>query len=188
MVIEVNIETCLQEGLTASQFVFLSLLWQKKVNTALAMRKIDPDLHKSLPNLVERGYLMTTDKSFIIDRKKCNELFGVSEDSDFWEFFSTFPLKVNSKGASRALRALDPNSKNAMEARAKYKDRVKSKAMHRHVMACLNAEMEQRRRSGSLQYMQNILTWLNQRTWQMSEYLLQVEQPKVEPRHGEGLV
>jgi len=188
MVVEVNIESCLEMSITASQYVFLNLLWQKKVNTAKSLFVKDQSLKDSIPDLLDRGFLIKTGASFVIERKACGRIFGSSEDQDFWEFFSTFPLKVSANGSTRALRALDPNSKNALDARSKYKARVKTKAMHRHVMACLNAEMEQKRRSNSLGYMQNIVTWLNQSTWQLSEYLLQNEQPKATKKHGEGLV
>lgn len=188
MVIEVNIESCLNYKITPGQYVLLNLLWQKKTNTATALLKDDASLRESIKDLTDRGYILKTGASFIIERKKCNELFGLSEDQDFWEFFSTFPLKVSSKGTTRPLRAQDPSSKNALEARSKYKARVKTKAAHRHVMACLEAELDQKRRSNSLGFMQNILTWLNQSTWQLSEYLLKNEQPKVIQKHGEGLV
>jgi len=189
MLIEVNTETCVQNNLTPSQFVFLALLWQKETDVALEILSKDSSLKDSIKDLLDRGFLMMISNRYIIERKKCNELFGESEDSDFWEFFSTFPLKVMSNGTSRPLRAQDPNSKNALEARAKYKAKVKSKAMHKHVMACLNAELDNRKRSNKLGYMQNIITWLHQQTWQMSEYLLKSENPKyVAPKHGEGLV
>ena len=180
MVIEVNIDTCLDRQITVSQFAFLSLLWQKKSNTAIALIKKDAGLGASIKDLVDKGYLIASDKSYVIERKNCNALFGLTDDQDFWQFFSTFPLKVSADGTT--------SSKNAMDAKSKYKTKVKSKAMHKHVMACLNAEMEQKRRSGKLKYMQNILTWLNQNTWQLSEYLLKNEQPKAIQRHGEGLV
>ncbi len=188
MVIEVNIESCLNYEITASQYVFLNLLWQKKNNTVAAVLKNDPSLNKSIEDLKSRGYILGVSGGFIIERKKCNELFGTSDDDDFWEFYSTFPLKVGSGGSTRPLRAQDPKSKNATEARSKYKARVKSKAAHRHVMACLKAEIEQKRQAGNLGYMQNILTWLNQSTWQLSEYFLKTEQPKVIQKHGERLV
>lgn len=188
MIVEVDVQVCLDSKLTISEFVFLSLLWQKKANTAIELMKNDIGLQKSIPDLHKRGYLIVKDKLWIIDRKKCNLLFGKREDSDFWEFFSTYPMKVSLNGATRVLRAQDPNSKNAIEAMGKYKARVKSKAMHRHVMACLNAELEQKKRSNKLGYMQNIITWLNQQSWQMSEYLLKNEQPKVETKHGEKLI
>lgn len=189
MLIEVNTETCVQNDLTPSQFVFLALLWQKETTTALELLSKDLSLKDSIKTLLDRGFLIMIGSRYIIERKKCNELFGESEDSDFWEFFSTFPLKVTSNGTSRPLRAQDPNSKNALEARAKYKARVKSKAMHKHVMACLNAELDNKRRSGKLGFMQNIITWLHQNSWQMSEYLLKSENPKnVVPKHGEELV
>jgi len=188
MVVEVNIESCLNYKISPGQYVLLNLLWQKKTNTAVELLKVDPSLKDSVKDLTDRGYILKTGASFIIERKKCNDLFGLSEDQDFWEFFNTFPLKVSSKGSTRPLRAQDPGSKNALEARSKYKARVKTKAAHRHVMACLEAEMDQKRRSNNLGYMQNILTWLNQSTWQLSEYLLKNEQPKVVEKHGEGLV
>lgn len=188
MVIEVNIGSCLSYGITASQYVFLNLLWQKKNNTAVAVLKNDPNLKESIESLQSKGYIVGSGKSLIIERKKCNELFGLSDDDDFWEFYSTFPLKVGMGGSTRALRAQDPKSKNAKEARSKYKARVKSKAAHRHVMACLEAEIAQKKQAGNLVYMQNIITWLNQETWQLSEYLLKHEQPKVIQKHGEGLI
>ena len=188
MVVEVNIETCLEMSLTASQYVFLNLLWQKKNNSAISIIKSDLALKESIPDLLDRGFLIKTANAFIIERKACNKIFGTAEDADFWDFFSTFPLKVTMNGATRPLRALVLNSKNALDARSKYKAKVKTKAMHRHVMACLAAEMEQKKRANNLGYMQNILTWLNQSSWQLSEYLLKNEQPKAIKRHGEGLV
>ena len=188
MLIEVNIESCMEHGITVSEYAFLQLLWQKKNKTAALYLEVDPVLKRSMPRLSDKGFIIWNGKSIMLVRPKCNEVFGLSDDTDFWEFFNTFPLKVSSNGTSRALRASDPASKNALEARSKYKARIKTKTAHRHVMACLNAELEEKVKSKKLGFMQNILTWLNQNTWQLHEYLLKSEKPKAAQKYGEGLV
>ena len=187
MLIEVNIGSCIANGITASEYCFLQLLWQRKVNTAIGYKEVDTNI--DINRLIKLGYLLYyNEKGFCIDQKKCNELFGLV-DGHFWEFYSTFPLVGGVGSKTRSLRSADPRSKNALDAKSKYSSCIKTKPAHKHVMACLRAEIQQRTQAGTLVYMQNILTWLNQRTWQLSEYLLKSEEPKNKgPKHGEGLI
>lgn len=187
--IEIDIGQCLEEELTPSQYCYLKLLWEKNLDAARALYFNDKGLRDSMDHLIELGYVMffSEETGYSIDKKKCNELFGF-EESKFWELFSSYPLKVpDGRGGYRVLRTRDPETKEAKEALKKYKKAIKSNRRHEKVMKCLNLELDSKKRTNSMQFMQQLITWLNQRTWEKYEPLLE-DKPKEDERYGEDII
>ena len=189
MNIVIDIRECLSEGLTPSQYCYIRLLWEGRRELAKDLYYNDAGLRENMEALIKTGYVLfySEDTGFSIDKKKCDDLFNFTK-SNFWEVFSSYPIKVNDgAGGVRILRARSPDSKDAQTALKKYQAIVKTKVAHKKVLRCLELELENRKKSNSLSYMQQLITWINQRTWEKYEELLEEEKPK-EDNHGERLV
>ncbi len=190
MIVEINTSKLIEEGLTSDQYVLLYLIWEKKSAVASHLLKNNQALVKSLPDLVEKKYLLKFDSStIIIDRKKVQQLIGLKVDF-FWELFNTYPAKVFTGGSNRVLRALSHDSWDAKTCKKKYESKIKTLAKHEHVMDCLNAELNERRKRNSMEYMQQLITWINQSSWEKSEVLLESQTVNKlnGDRYGEGLI
>ena len=190
MIVEINTEQLIKEGLTSSQYVLLCLIWQNNYAEAALILQNDQGLVNSLPELVEKKFVLKLEKTtIIIDRKKVQALLELKDDF-FWELYNTYPAKVFVKGGNRTLRSLSHDSWDAKTCKRKYEAKVKTLAKHEHVMACLEAELaERRRKRDGMAYMQNFETWINQSSWEKSEPLLESKTlSKIQPRYGEGLV
>jgi hypothetical protein len=189
MNVTVDIRDCLSEGLSPSQYCYLRLLWEKKLELAKDLYYNDSGLRSSMEEMIKTGYILyySEETGYSVDKKKCDDLFNFTP-SDFWEVFTTYPIKVNDgAGGVRVLRARSHESKDAKTAFKKYQAVIKTKVAHKKVLKCLELELENRIKSNSLSYMQNLITWINQRTWEKYEALLEEEKPK-EDKHGERLV
>lgn len=187
--IEIDIDECVEVGLTPSQYCYVKLLWEKKFDLARKLWYNDPGLQKTMDDLFDLGYVLffSEDTGYSIDKKKCDELFKFNK-SNFWEIFTTYPLKVNDgAGGIRVLRAASTESKDAKMALKKYEACIKTNSAHKKVLACLELELENKKKSSSLSYMQLLSTWINQRTWEKYEVLLEEEKPKGD-KHGEKLI
>jgi hypothetical protein len=173
MLIEMNVNTLLANGMTATEFTMLTLLWEKKENTAREYFKIDDTAKTAVQQLLNKKYIVRFDsKGYSVNRTKCIELFGL-EKSHFWELYNTYPLKVSNGRSVRVLRTGSPHSEGAKVCLAKYKARIKTKARHDYVMRCLQAELSERKKGNSFKYMLALPTWLNQHHWEKYEYLLE---------------
>jgi len=189
MLIEIDVAECLRRGISPTQYCYLKMLWDRNNTMAKQLYDIDSTSKDAIKNLVLSGYLLEVENSgVLLDRKKCEPLFKYTESS-FWELFNTFPIKVpNDGGGSRVLRASDPKSVDAQTAKKKYESVVKSRAVHEHVMRCLNIELEERKKANNLTYMNGLVVWINNCAWQKYESFLKDEKPKIEESYGQNLV
>ena len=128
----------------------------------------------SLKYLEDNDYIKITGFNQFELRDKSNQMFSPNSfNKMFYELLSTFPLKVPSyNGTYRVLRPKDPGANLNKVAKKKYFDIIKGKqGLHDKIIKSLNNELENRRNANSFMYMQNLITWLNQRTWEMYEDL-----------------
>jgi len=192
MIVEVNTEYLIQSQLTANQYIMLSLLYEGKRN-CFEYYLLTYDVQSELEDLSDKGYILnyaedTLVSNLIISREKTAKLFTYDE-SLFWELFGTYPIKVsNGNGGTRALRPTSHKSALTKKMKKKYEKKVKTKATHNHIMRCLQAEMWMRRKSDSLQYMQQLDVYLNQESWYNYEYLLEMSNEQKTNNYGQDLI
>ena len=180
MVIEVNVDSLINTKMSASQFIILILLYEQRINTLETYLASIPKSENELNRLKEENYLISWDplkgvNSIILDNKKTKDLIGL-EDSFFWELFSTYPIKVASKGGgARSLRPLSLTAKETLDCKKKYEKYLgkrTAKQKHEHVMKCLNAEL-----------------WVSNREEHNVLYLIDISNQSAKTeRYGEGLI
>lgn len=126
--------------------------------------------------LEDKGFIKVTGSTDFELRQKAVDLFTVSDPEKMWlEFLGTFPIKVPARnGGTRPLKVADPDSRANIKPKNKYISLIKNKPeVHTHIMAVLNAELEMRKQSGNMQYMNAIDAWLNQANYDKYAYLLE---------------
>jgi hypothetical protein len=181
MILELNLEYLYEFDLTPSQYIFLTLLNQQQYNTADKMVMKGKITTNDRMALIEKGYLLNTvftdSQSVILSKGKMALLFQQGEIEYFWELFSTYPIKVsgNNRGGTRILRPSSHDAKETKACKKKYEAYLgkDGKARHEHVMKCLDAELNLRRKDNSLGYMKNLVTYLNQQSWFSYEALIE---------------
>jgi hypothetical protein len=127
-----------------------------------------------------------TEKGFVISEKNCkfidtilsskmmNKLLGIrNEKINFWEFYSSYPIRVG----SRVLRAAGPDSKQALKHEKKYLRAVTTVEEHELAVRCLEAFVDSQKASGKLAYLPQMERILNNNMWETwSVYLKQEEE------------
>jgi len=99
---------------------------------------------------------------------KSKEMFG--ESDLFEEFYSLFPNYVETGIGRRAISAKDPNSISGKNTHDIWKRVTKNKpGLQKKIIECLKRELEHRRSTDSMSYLQGIDTWLRQATWEKWE-------------------
>jgi len=171
--IQIDVDKMIANDLTASQYLLLELLRTRKDNTIRTLLNKDKQYIQDIEILKSRQYILQMDKSgYIMNQKKLGALLDL-EDSNFWELFSTYPMKVHQANETRVLRNANPDSKQAKVCLEKYKRVIKTEGQHRHVMACLELELKKRKKEKKLGFMQLLTTWLNQQSWELYEGMLE---------------
>lgn len=129
-----------------------------------------------LEYLESKGFIKVTGSIDFELRQKAIDLFVVSDPDKMWlEFLGTFPIKVPARnGGTRPLKVSDPDSRANAKPKAKYLSLIKGNPdTHRKIMSVLNAELEMRKKSNNMQYMNAIDAWLNQANYEKYAYLLE---------------
>jgi hypothetical protein len=194
-VLNIETETLIKKSLTLNQYAILYLLYTKNYNTLSNLIKDGKGYEKDVQNLINRRYLLSDlryddiSKTFF-DKKKTKEIFSV-DDSLFWEFFSTYPIKVPGRnGGTRKLRSTGIDALETKNLKKKYESIVKDRnSVHKHIMRCLEAELLIRKKENTLQYMQGMSVYLNQNSWTRYEDVVeQMDQRKIVENYGEKLI
>ena len=98
----------------------------------------------------------------------------LKEDKAMFDmFYDQFPVYVmRPDGTKGFLRA------NINKCRKEYNRIIgKSKAMHEHLLKCLQYEIEDKMRTGKIGYMKTMWKWLTQHEWETIEEQMKVETP-----------
>lgn len=169
MVIQINTEFMLKAGLTGTQYMLLELLRTRKDKLIRQYIDFDPNGKKDILRLKELGFVLKMDKTgYLINQKEVSKVLDL-EDNFFWEIFSTYPIKVYNGNVTRILRNSSPDAKEAKECLKKYRSKVKTVAHHKRVLNCLEVELAMRKKEKNLGFMQKLVTWLNQSSWEQYE-------------------
>lgn len=149
------------------------------INEYLTLVKIKHDEeNKSFPfkpdgqselNLAERGFIKyDTDKQCYLLAENGRKVF--EGDDLFEEFFALYPNYVDTGLGRRAISAKDPNSISGKATHAIWNKVTKNKPqLQRKIIEALKRELEHRKSTNSMAYLQGIDTWLRQATWEKWE-------------------
>ena len=169
MVIQINTKFLIDAGLTCTQYMLLELLKARNNKLLRQYINIDGNAVKDLQVLKNLGYILKLDKTgYILDHKKIDSILNL-DDNKFWEIFGMYPIKVYNGNVTRILRSSSPDAKEAKECLRKYKAKVKTQVKHEHVVKCLEVELAMRKKEKNLGFMQKLVTWLNQNSWEQYE-------------------
>jgi len=185
MVINLDTDVLVEHGLTASEFIFLFLLFKKE--TDLIWKVCDDiDTH----GLEENGWMKKSGidlKDWTARQKFVNLNIGKT-DQMWYELCSRKPFKVpNGVGGNRILRAKDPDAITNTQARKLYSKLTKDNPeLHKKVLRCLEFQLKEMR--NNLQYLQNTETWIRRRTWEKYEHLLTEQEEEIQQVYGSKII
>ena len=179
MRLEIDVNWLVNNSLTPNSLLFLQSVKDKDWESVEKQLNWLSNTEKCL--MISHGYLLDPDKyeeypdiTKMQVTRKYEDL--ISENKvDFWnEFFANFPVKVPGRNPGTYRYVRMDNDK----VRKKYTSIVKGNiAVHKRILEGLNKELEVRKVANSMQYMNNLETWLNNRVWEM---YLNDEAPRVE--------
>jgi hypothetical protein len=172
---EVNLRKCRTLGISPNQYVMLMLIQERKFDVIKALFSKEEAFLIRL-NLTQKGFVISDENCKFIDtilsQKMMNKLLGIrNEKVNFWEFYSSYPIKVG----SRVLRSAGPDSKLAQKHEKKYIRAVKTVKEHELAVRCLNAFVDSQKASGKLAYLPQMERILNNNMWETWEPLLTQE-------------
>lgn len=151
--------------LTAEDFLFLICFFKDDYDSLreyIKHFKVTPEV---IISLVQRGFLETIDVSkgmkfsnFKIT-KKFVDIIQISEEDAFEELYALYPTSTTN---GRKLKGAKEQCKE------KYKRIVGGdKIKHQQVISALEAEIRHRVQTSQTDFQQMLITWLNQKTWEL---------------------
>lgn len=166
MIVEINTEILERFGITADDFLYLYLLHAKSYD-CLERLTLNPDTESlQTKGLIKLGEEL---RDHVV-RQTFLDMFQASFDQMWSELLSHFPLKVYNNGMMRVLRARDAQAKANAKPREKYRKVVgEDLVKHQFILKCLQNELELRKSTNTLGYMQMLSTWVNNYTWEKYE-------------------
>lgn len=192
---KVSLEEILKLNLTPNQYWILKLIYNR--NYLVIKQFLYEDIRKDLQKLLSLNYILDFNPDCLecmkINQVELDKLFKI-QDSLFWELLTNYPLKVpGNNGGTRVLHAVDVEAKENQTLKKKYEDIIKGKPdMHNHIVKCLKTEVYLKKKSNFLSSMQELKTWINQRTWEKYSHLI-IDVPntpsgEIKIKHGERLI
>lgn len=158
-----NINILISLDISADEYLFLDLL-QKSPSEVSKIRGL---LKLDLDKLSKKGYIRVTNGGEeIIVREHYLKRVRTDDDQMWVELCTNYPFKVPSpKGGYRILHTADPDAASNKKLKKKYIAIVSGKpGLHQEIMEALKEELRAQR--SSLQYLQNLETWLNNSGWE----------------------
>jgi hypothetical protein len=163
MVVEICTKSLKDFGITADEYLYLSLLQSGSHDVIDDLKLVVRLEVMQTKGLVKLGE--STDQHVV--RAKFSSPNATPFDQMWSELLSHFPLKVYANGGVRPLRAKDPNASTNKKARKQYEKYINGSVVkHKEVIRCLGVELDQRKKANNLGYMQMLSTWINQHTWE----------------------
>ena len=152
-------EIIIKYNLSPNQYFFLRAMFYGQ-----APYKIHIDEMKELD---ERSFILMNDESTMLI-KKGNDLFDKNEyiDKNFKEIWELYPSTTPN---GRILKPKSLNTQIGRKAFNKLKKHLTNYNTVEQIKNSLRNELKQRAKSGGLNYMKHINTWINQEAW--SEYV-----------------
>lgn len=158
--------------MSINQLVFLTLVLNENQSN-------NQDIHQFLSRISENEIQELVDSNIItVITSGDSKIYSISEDtrkhlkqdkSWFDEFYEVFPVYVTRPDGTKGfLRS------NINKCRREYNRIVgKSRAMHEHLIKCLQFEIDNKMITGKIGYMKTMWKWLTQREWEVTEEEMQ---------------
>lgn len=158
--------------MSVNQLVFLTLVLNENQSN-------NQDIHQFLSRISENEIQELVDSNIItVITSGDSKIYSISEDtrkhlkqdkSWFDEFYEVFPVYVTRPDGTKGfLRS------NINKCRKEYNRIVgKSRAMHEHLIKCLQFEIDNKMITGKIGYMKTMWKWLTQREWEVTEEEMQ---------------
>lgn len=158
----------LPEKINMNQLVFLSMVLDKNQKSNQSVRKIVSLISDDeISYLIQNGLVVSIERDGMKMYEASQKLKSfVKTPKDFFDlFYDTYPVYVvRPDGSKSYLRA------NVNKCRHHYNMIVgHSGAMARHLLECLEFELNKRKREGSLQYMKTMWKWIVNHEWEAIE-------------------
>lgn len=158
--------------MSINQLVFLTLVLNENQSN-------NQGIHQFLSRISENEIQELVDSNIItVITSGDSKIYSISEDtrkhlkqdkSWFDEFYEVFPVYVTRPDGTKGfLRS------NINKCRKEYNRIVrKSRAMHEHLIKCLQFEIDNKMITGKIGYMKTMWKWLTQREWEVTEEEMQ---------------
>jgi len=163
MIVQLDLEVLKAHNLSVNEWISLYLIHKNQAHYVFeTVGNVEFD------KLQEDGWLrmIGDDINDWVVRSKFKNLIENKGDQMWYELCKHLPFKVPGSGGYRVLRAKDPDARSNKKARKMYLDIVKSnKPLHDKIIKCVDIEV----RTTDIKYMQNIETWIRNRTWEKYE-------------------
>lgn len=174
MIVEINTDFLAEKLVNPTEYCYLYALFLKDFDAGSKVALLDGKVQLDPASLEKRGWIKIEGPTIQeVQLRQCAiDLFQTNSDVRWAELCNTFPYKVpNRTGGQRPLRSLDPNSKSNEKAKKRYLTVSKNGRtdLHERIMQGLQAELAERKKSNSMAFMQNIDTWLLNRTYEKYE-------------------
>jgi hypothetical protein len=183
MLIQIETENLIKEKITPNDYIILKLLFENQYSTLQKLFPITSTLIDNLKILEYESYLkMTVDEldwtkisTQIFLRQKTIDLFIVKQ-SAFLTWWNMYPTKVGIGNNVRVLKTFDADTNLGRKCKQKF-DRITGNdpIKEDQLIKGLEIELEIKKKSNSMQYMQLVDVWLNQETYQ--KYIHLIDQP-----------
>lgn len=172
--ITIPIELLTELGITINEYLILYSL------ACVSLSENFEYTTKQLVELEKKGYIKIMSNGICI-RYKLNKLFPSGEDPEdidlFEQWIDHYPTKVTKKtGGTRALSPANTDTILGKKLRKKWNLLFKKDIrLQQKAVDVLEAEVNDKRRSGDLEYMVNAERWLNGGYWEVNDHLLGTE-------------
>jgi hypothetical protein len=168
MNISFPINILLDNGLSADDFVICTLLLEKKQLMLKRMYKIT-SIEDRIKRLINQGYLKFNGLGMIvpINEVEVTDKFRtlISAENPFEEFHSKFPVKVTRPDGKENYLKVDK-----ARCRVKYKKLIsKNTLLHKHIIRCLDREIDYRKKTSTMSYFKQMKNWLDGEEWKKFE-------------------
>lgn len=184
MILELDTSLFNIGDISINQLVFLTLCLNEKhqANHQDVHEFISRISETEIQSLIDQGLVSFTTQDTNKIYKPTEKLLSYIKSDKTWfdEFYDTFPVYViRPDGTKGFLRA------NVNKCRKEYNRIIgKSKAMHEHLMKCLNYDIMNKTMTGKLGYMKTMWKWLVQNEWESLEEQMQEEQSEEYNSYG----
>ena len=161
--------------ISINQLVFLTLCLNENQNNNQDVHQFLSRISETeIQSLINQDLVSYTTEDDNKIYKPTEKLLSFTKSKNDWfdEFYEVFPVYVTRPDGTKGfLRS------NLNKCRKEYNRIVgKSRAMHEHLLNCLNWEINNKMMTGKLGYMKTMWKWLTQREWEGLEEQMQYEQ------------